>query len=220
MNRTSSAPPATLGTADVEIVEKTTPFQGYFRVDRYRLRHRLFEGGWSGVMSREVFERGHAIGVLLYDPRRDALVLIEQFRIGAYIGAAEGWFGADASPWLFEVVAGIVESGETSIDVAKREAVEEAGCEVLDLVSACRYLVSPGGTTESVEILCARVHAPEGGGIHGLSDEHENIRVHVVPVADALAWLDAGRINNAMTLIALLWFRTQYDSLRRRWSGA
>lgn len=220
MEQNPSAPAMSLGTADVEVVEKTTPFQGYFRIDRYRLRHRLFEGGWSGIMSREVFERGHAIGVLLYDPQRDVLVLIEQFRIGAYIGAAEGWLGSDASPWLFEIVAGIVEQGETAVDVAKRESIEEAGCEVLDLVPACRYLVSPGGTTETVEILCARVRAPTVGGIHGLSEEHENIRVHVVPAADAVTRLEAGRINNAMTLVAMQWFQIHRDSLRRNWSGA
>lgn len=220
MNRKFPIPVASLGPRDVEVVEKTTPFQGYFRLDRYHLRHRLFEGGWSDVMSREVFERGHAVGVLPYDPVRDAIILIEQFRIGAYIGAIEGRLGADESPWLLEIVAGIIEPGETAADVAVREAIEEAGCKVLDLAHACRYLASPGGTTESVEIMCAHVQAPAVGGIHGLAEEHEDIRVHVVPVAEAFAYLDAGRINNAMTLIAMLWFRVQHETLRQRWAGA
>jgi ADP-ribose pyrophosphatase len=79
--KTADAP----ASADhVELVEKTTPYQGYFRIERYRLRHKRFAGGWTEVMSRELFERGHATVVLPYDPLRDAVVLIEQFRVGAY----------------------------------------------------------------------------------------------------------------------------------------
>ena len=88
---------------DIEIREKIAAYQGYFRIDRYRLRHRLHAGGWSAEMTREVFERCHAAAVLPYDPIRDEVVLIEQFRVGAY---AAGW-----SPWLTEVIAGIIDPG-------------------------------------------------------------------------------------------------------------
>ena len=101
----------TLKTADVEVIEKKTPFQGFFRLDHYRLKHRLFEGGWSSEMSREIFERGHAVSLLPYDPDLDRLVLIEQFRPGAYASLSSGWFNDDASPWLIECVAGIIEKG-------------------------------------------------------------------------------------------------------------
>ena len=103
----------------VELIERTTAFEGYFRIDRYELHHQLFAGGMSDPLTREVYERGHAAAVLPYDPQRDAVVLIEQFRIGAYAAGRE--------PWLIEIVAGIVEAGETSSDVAQRELHEEAG---------------------------------------------------------------------------------------------
>src|SRR5512143_2878914 len=105
--------------SDIEIVERRIGYRGYFRLDVYRLRHRLHEGGWSDVISREVLERGHAAAALLYDPARDAVVMIEQFRVGA--------LAAGRAPWLCELVAGIIETGETPIDVARREALEEAG---------------------------------------------------------------------------------------------
>ncbi|MBI1986581.1 MAG: NUDIX domain-containing protein, partial [Rhodospirillales bacterium] len=124
----------TLKAGDVEIVEKTTPFEGHFRIDRYRLRHRLFEGGWSCEMTREIFERGHAVAVLPYDPDRDRVVLIEQFRVGAHAAFASGWFANDASPWMIESVAGIIEKGEDPEDVARREVLEETGCTVDDLL--------------------------------------------------------------------------------------
>lgn len=195
---------------DVEIVEKATAFQGYFRVDRYRLRHRLFAGGWSGVMSREVFERGHAVGVLPYDPERDTVVLIEQFRVGAY--AAAGF-----QPWLVEIVAGIIEKGEDPVEVARREAQEEAGCELRDLRHLFDYLASPGGTTHSVKLYLARVDSANANGIHGLTDEHEDIRVMAVPFAEWPTLQRAGRIVDACSLLALQWLSLHREEIRARW---
>jgi ADP-ribose pyrophosphatase len=197
--------------SDIDILEHQTVYQGYFRIDRYRLRHRKFDGGWTDPMVREVFERGHAVGVLLYDPDRDAVVLIDQFRIGA---AAAG-----RPAWLVEVVAGIIDHGETDEEVARRETLEEAGCVVTDLVRACDFLVSPGGTSESITLFCGRVASEGAGGIHGLAHEHEDIRVRVMPTDEALALLDANAIDNATTIIALAWLGRQRDSLRRRWLG-
>jgi ADP-ribose pyrophosphatase len=197
--------------ADFEIIDKSTAYQGYFRIDRYRFRHRLFAGGWSGEIKREVFERGHAVGVLAYDPERDAVILIEQFRIGAV--------AAGMPAWQSEVIAGIIDEGETSEAVARREAQEEAGCEIRDLVLICHYLVSPGGASETVQLYCGRVDSAGIGGIHGLPEEHEDIRVEVVPFAEARERLLADRFGNAPTIMALQWLILNRDELRRRWSA-
>ncbi|MSO53607.1 MAG: NUDIX domain-containing protein [Rhodospirillales bacterium] len=205
---------------DVEVLDKATPFKGHFQIDRYSLRHRLFEGGWSGAMTREVFERGHAVAALLYDPDRDRIVLIEQFRSGALAALASPLCKGRFSPWLIEIVAGIIETGETPEDVVRREAREETGCTVLDVVRALHYLPSPGGSSESVHVFAAKVDARKAGGIHGMTHEHENIRVFTVSPDEAFQLLDEGRIHNAMTLIALQWFRGTIDDLRRRWQSA
>jgi ADP-ribose pyrophosphatase len=205
-------------TKDVRVLKKTHAFRGYFGVNRYYLSHRLFQGGWSPPIKREVFERGHAVGVLLYDPSRDVVVLIEQFRIGAFAALPALRFRRRPSPWLMEIVAGIVEKGERPETVARREALEEAGCEILDLVHVRDYLVTPGGSTESVIVYCGRVRAPRHGSIHGIATEHEDIRVHVVPSARALQWLDTGVACNSMIIIALQWFRENRAKLRRRWT--
>lgn len=193
----------------VEIVECHTVFQGYFRVDRYHLRHRLFAGGMSGEITREVFERGHAAAVLPYDPVRDELLLIEQFRPGAL---AAGWH-----PWVTELVAGIIEAGESIEDVVHREAQEEAGCVIRELIPIYHYLVSPGGTSETCAMFCGRVNCDGAGGIHGLDGEHEDIRVMVVPFAEAMSWLDSDRLNNALLIIALQWIALNRDKVRARW---
>lgn len=196
-------------SADVEILEKTICFEGFFRIEKYRLRHRLFNGGWSRPLSRELFERGHAAAVLPYDPIRDAVILIEQFRVGALT--------APGGPWLLEIVAGMIESGETAQDVVKRESVEEADCIITDLLPVCDFLVSPGGTSERIALFCGRADAAKTGGIHGSPEEDEDIKVHVVSLDTAFAFLQSGRINSASAIIALQWLALNREQVRTRW---
>lgn len=209
------------GVKDVEVIDKVRAHDGYFKVDRYELRHRKHEGGTTDIMHREIFERGHAVAVILYDPDLDKLVFIEQFRPGAYAAFNSPWFDeASQSPWLLECVAGIIDAGQTPPEVAKRECREEANCEVLDLLPITHYLVSPGGSTESMFLYCARTDASNVGGIHGLDHEHEDIRVLSIGSDTALQWLDEGRFNNSMTLIAMQWFKLNLTDLRNRWASS
>ena len=194
---------------DVEITEKATPFQGYFRIDRYTLRHKKFNGAWSAPMTREIFERGHAAGVLLYDPAKDMVGLIEQFRPGAL---AAGW-----EPWLIEIVAGIIDKGQTPEQVAIREAQEEAGVTVTQMEQMYSYLVTPGGSTESMILYCAKVDSSSLSGTHGLAHEGEDIRVFALPYAQAMDWLNSGKISNSMTMLSLLWLALNRDDVRQRW---
>jgi ADP-ribose pyrophosphatase len=194
---------------DLEIREQRTVFQGHFRVDRYRLRHQLHEGGWSREITREVFERGHAAAVLPYDPVRDEIVLIEQFRVGAY--------AAGFSPWLVEIVAGIIDPGETPEQVVRREAHEEAGLTIGEVEHIAHYLSSPGGASESVTLFCGRVDTATAGGIHGHPDEGEDILVRVHPYAAVEDMLRTASVSNAVTLIALQWLALNRDGLRARW---
>jgi ADP-ribose pyrophosphatase len=197
---------------EYDIREKQTVYSGFFQIDRYRLRYRLFGGGWSDEVTREVFERGHAVAVLLYDANRDAVVFLEQFRIGAV--------AAGMAPWQTEVVAGVFDGDETPEDVARREAREEAGCEITALIPVARYLVSPGGTSEAIWLFCGRVDSRGVGGIHGLPHEHEDIRVTVVPFADAQRRLNAGEFQNAPVIIALQWLAAHRDDVQVLWGAS
>ncbi|OIO56195.1 MAG: ADP-ribose diphosphatase [Alphaproteobacteria bacterium CG_4_10_14_0_2_um_filter_63_37] len=193
----------------VEILGREVCFQGFFRMERFRLRHTLFAGGWSPVVERELFERGHAAALLPYDPVRDEVVLIEQFRIGA--------LEAPGGAWLLEIVAGIIELGETPEEVVRRETVEEAGIEVAEVEPIYDYLVSPGGTSERITLLCGRVDASRAQGIHGLPHEGEDIRVLAVPFTTAWRWLEEGRIDNATPIVALQWLALNRKRLRLKW---
>jgi len=196
---------------DVEIFETKTLWKGFFRIDRLRLRHRLFAGGWGHEVTREVFERGHAAALLPYDPVRAEVVLIEQFRAGALTAGAE--------PWLVEIVAGIIEEGETAEQVVRRETVEEAGCEVTDIVPVMDVFTTPGGSSERIAIFVGRVDAQGVGGIHGLADEGEDIRVFTESLDAALRRMANGGITNIIAVAALQWLAINRENLRRDWLG-
>ncbi|MFZ5789226.1 MAG: NUDIX domain-containing protein [Pseudomonadota bacterium] len=200
-----------MNDSDVEILEVQPAYRGYGRVDRYRLQHRLHDGSQSRPINREVYDRGHVAAVLLYDPDEDAVVLLEQFRIGAYL--------TGMNSWQIEAVAGIIDPGETAEQVAMREAQEEAGLVVADLEPICRYIVSPGAITETVRLFIGRVDSRGAGGVHGLHHEGEDIKVEAVPVARLPQMLADGTIANALTIIAVQWLLLHRESLRARWLG-
>jgi len=185
-----------------------TLFEKYFKLDEYSITHELFGGGFSPVFTREIFERGIVVAVLLYDPDRGKVVLIEQFRAGA-IEDADG-------PWLIECVAGVIDAGESEEQVALRESHEEAGCTISKLKLISRYYVSPGGTTEHCSLFCGIVDSTGIGGIHGLPHEHEDIRVMVIDSAQAFAWVREGKIKSSATIIALQWLQLNEADLRQQ----
>jgi ADP-ribose pyrophosphatase len=196
----------------VDILDKTLCYDGFFRMERYRLRHQLFRGGWSRPLVRELFERGHAAAVLPYDPILDRIILVEQFRIGA--------LEAPGGPWLLEIVAGIIEPRETPQAVVRREALEEANCTIQELFHICDYCVSPGGTSERITLFCGKVDASHAGGIYGAPEEDEDIRVLVLSYQEALAFLQAGKINSAAPIIALQWLQLNRERVRAQWGIA
>ncbi|ABU75672.1 ADP-ribose diphosphatase [Cronobacter sakazakii] len=206
----STPRPVTFTKNDVEIIAREKLYRGFFSLDLYRFRHRLFNGEMSGEVRREIFERGHAAVLLPFDPVRDEVVLIEQIRIAA--------FDTSDTPWLLELVAGMIEPGETVEEVARREAMEEAGLSVGRVKKFMSYLASPGGTSERLSLMVGEVDATTAQGIHGLADENEDIRVHVVSREQAYQWVEEGRIDNAASVIALQWLQLHYQALRNEWN--
>jgi len=196
---------------DCELMARNTCFKGFFKIDRYELRHKLFAGGWSNPIEREIFIRADATCVLPYDPMEGTVVLLEQFRAPV--------IGQNQSPWLIELVAGMNEEGEKPEDVAAREAKEEADLELLELEPIMEYLVSPGGSTEKVYLYCAKVNSLGIGGIHGLEEENEDIKVHVVKLESAIEMLSSGQINNAAAIISLQWLVLNKGRLDAKWKS-
>jgi ADP-ribose pyrophosphatase len=197
---------------DVEIVEATNAFERFLRVEVFRFRHRLFSGEWSALRRYDVLRRGQAAAIVLYDPDRESVVLVEQFRLPALL--------AGSSPWQLEAAAGLVDSGETPAAVAVRETQEETGLALIgDPVPIQRYLPSSGGSDESVFLFCGRVDSTVAAGVHGLVEEHEDIRVVVKTLTEIEAILEQGAIESGHTLIALYWLLRHRDLLRQLWAA-
>lgn len=186
-------------THDVEIQERVERYEGFFRLSTFRLRHTLYAGGWSQELTRELFHRGACVAVLPYDPVRDEILLIEQFRIGA--------LGQKEPPWLMEIVAGGIEPGETPEAVAFREAGEEAGLSLSDLHRIGSFFTSPGGTGERVTLFVGLVDGPLGAGLHGLADEGEDIRSFVLSLNEAEKAVASGAVDSIIPAYAIQWLR-------------
>lgn len=196
----------------VEVEARETALDTFLRVDRLRLRHELFDGGFSDTMTRELLLRPRAVGVLLFDPVLEKVVLVRQIRIGML---DEG-----QDPWLLELVAGMVEPGEQPQEVAARESLEEADLAPQNLVQISEYYNSPGISNERITLFCGRVDSAGAGGVFGLADEHEDIEVVVLDVEEAVSLVEAGKIHNAMTIIALQWLQLHRRELEASWTAA
>jgi ADP-ribose pyrophosphatase len=195
----------------VEIIDRELGYQGFFRLERVRLRHSLHRGGMSQVLVRETIEKGNVAAVLPYDPLTDTVVMIEQFRVGA--------IGDQRGAWLLEIVAGLMEPGEQPEEVARREAMEEAGLAVRRIESIARFFATPSKSSELTHLFCGEVDASGAGGVHGLAHEGEDIRVIPMPAEQAFALLEIGRIDSAWPMIGLMWLQTHRERLRRAWTG-
>jgi ADP-ribose pyrophosphatase len=194
-----------------EILDKDIIYQGFFRVEKYRLKHTLFAGGWSAEITRELFMRGSCVAVLLYDPHADKVVLIEQFRTGAILNPDKAW--------LVEIVAGAIEEGESAEEVAYRESLEEAGCEIQQLMVINEFYTTPGGSSEWITLFCGKVDSTQVGGIHGLDHEDEDIWVRTVDFGEAYRMLENGEIESAIPIIAIQWLALNRGKLKQQWSG-
>lgn len=200
--------PTKFQTSDVKIENKETVFHGFFKMVKYTFSHRLFAGGWSKPVEREMFERGHASALLPYDPVTDEVIIIEQIRVGAL---------EHTSPWQFEIIAGMNGDGEEPIEVVRREAKEEAGIDVTNIESICHYYPSSGGCSEILDVFIGQVDSTTASGIHGLVDENEDILVHVMSRKKAYQMMSNGSIENGASIIALLWLELHYKELQHRW---
>ncbi|MGH1538254.1 MAG: NUDIX domain-containing protein [Gammaproteobacteria bacterium] len=199
-----------------KIKQRERNYDGHFKVDQLTIEHELFSGATSKPLIREQVSRHNAVAVLPFDPERDEVVLVEQFRVGAL--NKDDLQQVD-TPWLIEVIAGLVEEGEELENVACREALEEADCKIENIMHVASFFPSPGGFSEQAHVYLAKTNTAELGGIYGLEEEGEDIRVHVVPSEQAIEMLHKGKICSAISMVAMYNFMRLREKLKQDWSG-
>lgn len=198
-------------TADVRIKHKTLLHDGFCHIERYEMQHKLFSGNWTPMYNRELMVKPSVAAALPYDPKHNKIVLIEQFRVGA--------LGNNKTPWLIEIVAGIMDSvhNENHEQLIRREMLEETSLNIEALMPICHYLVTPGCSTENIKLFCAKVDSTKAPEFCGLAAEYEDIKIHVVATQEAFAAVRSGQINNAAAIIALQWLELNLEKVKQQW---
>jgi len=193
---------------DVQVVARRRPYAGFFAIEEVDLRHRRFDGSMSGQINRTAFITGDAVTVLPYDAVRDRVLLIEQFRAAPFVRG-------DADCWFLEAIAGRVDAGETPEAAARREAVEEAGLTLGEMLFVGSYYPSPGAVAEYLYSYVALTDLPDGcAGVFGLAGEAEDIRGHLVAFDALMGLVAGGEIDNAPLLLTVLWLARERARLR------
>ena len=196
---------------DVLIDAEDTVWRGRAPLQLVTFRHRRFDGSLSPARTWELWRRGPAAAVLPYDPDADRVVLIEQFRLPA--------LAAGVPPVMVEIPAGLLDAGEDPASTVRREAVEEMGLPVDRLHRVGAFVLAPGGCDECITVFVGRVRAPAPGlvGHAGLASEGEDIRVRVLPAAEAVEAALSGAYPNSVTSLALMWLAARREWLRGQW---
>lgn len=199
---------------DVMVHKYQRLYKKHFALDEYDVSYKQFDGSMGKVLHREIFERdADAVAILPFDPETQEVVLIEQFRPGA--------LKDPVSPWLIEIVAGMIDEGETELQAAVRELKEESGIEVVpdDLHYINAVYPSPGGCSERVTLYIGKVHADHLLNKGGLDNENEDIRIFKIPAQEAFKYCDNGRICNAAALMGLMYLRIHYDEIMAKFKS-
>lgn len=197
-----------VGGGKIERQGTTQAHAGFFALEVQTLRHPRFDGGVSAPLRREVFVACDAVTVLPYDPVRDRVLLIEQFRVGPLRRG-------DPLPWQLEAIAGRIDPGETPEDCARREAMEEAGVTLGALEKVAEYYPSPGAMTEYIYSFVAICDLPDGVvGVFGKAEEAEDIKGHLLSFDALMVAVTGGEIANAPLILTALWLARERPRFR------
>ena len=181
-----------------EIINKKNIHNGFFKMNEYILKYKKYDGSWSKEVKREIFGGAMVSAVLPYDPVKREIVLIQQFRPGT--------IAKEFNNYLYEIVAGIIDSGETAEDTAKRECLEETGCKIKKITPIQGYFPAPGSSESFYHLFLGEIDTFEGERVMGLESENEDILVRSYKLSDVKEMMEKGEILNGLTLIALQWF--------------
>ena len=185
-------------TTKFKILSKKNLYDGFFKMNEVKIKYRKYDGNWSNEVTRELFGGAQVSAVLPYDPIKNEIILLQQFRAGTISKKYDNY--------LFEIVAGIIDKGETPEQAAIRECLEETGCHVKKLTPIQSYFPAPGSSESFYHLFLGEIKTFEGTRIMGIESENEDIKVESFDVDEVKEKLNNKEILNGLTLIALQWF--------------
>ena len=185
-----------------KIINKKNLYSGFFSLNKYEFTHEKHGGTWTDKVEREIFSGAHVSSLLPYDPLKKEIVLLQQFRAGV--------LSRYDDDYLYEIVAGIIDKDENPEETAKRECLEETGCEVKKILPIQSYFPAPGSSESYYHLFLGEINSFDGERIMGLESENENILVRSFKIEQVSKMLKDKKIINGLTLIALQWFFLEY----------
>lgn len=194
---------------DVEVRATKTLSSGHYALSTLELKHKCFNGDWTNWLIREQIKRDDAVCAILWDPRKDKVVMVEQFRVGVLSRQDS------PSPWLVEIVAGLIDPGETPEQAIRREAEEEAGCRIKELIPIAEFYNTPGGFSEKSTVFCGIIDLPDS--LVNNPDDDEDLKIHVFEWPQIQNLL-SNTTTSASSLVALQWLTFHHDSLKTKYA--
>lgn len=171
-----------------------------------KLRVATLSGDDGVAFDREIEDHGPAVAVLPYDPERRTALLVRLPRAPVLFMGAPCDFP--------EVPAGLRDDGEDPADCARREAEEEVGVRLGDVEEAGHVWTMCGVSTERMHLFLAPYAAEDRTGAGGgLAEEHENITVLEVPLAELRDMADRNAIADMKTLALVQTLRLRRPDL-------
>jgi ADP-ribose pyrophosphatase len=186
----------------VSIERKRYILEDFFKVEEAYLRFELFNGEMSPRVRRLKLERGNSVGVLVLNRSTEKLLLVSQFRYPTY---------PNNQGWTIELIAGMVDDGETAEESARRELQEEIGVNIETFEHIATFYPSPGGSSEQIFLYYSEVSGEQARykGTGGLQASGEDIKVVELTLDKALAMVGTGEIVDAKTILGMYWLRNR-----------
>lgn len=186
----------------VSIEQKRYIFEDVFKLEEAHLRFEKFNGEMSNVVRRISLERGESVAVIIFNLTTNKIILISQFRYPSY---------QNGHGWLIETIAGVVDSGETPEETARREVQEETGLNISTLEHISTFYPSPGGSSERIHLFYSEVSGENAKykGTGGLVSEGEDIKAEELSLEEALNKIKSGEIMDAKTIVGIYWLENR-----------
>ena len=185
-------------SSNFKVTNKKNLYDGFFKMNEISLKYKKYDGSWSNEIKRELFGGAQVSAVLPYDPIKKEIVLIQQFRPGT--------ISRNTNNYLKEIVAGIIDPGESPEIAAKRECLEETGYKIKKLTSIQGYYPAPGSSESFYHLFLGEVDSKNGKKIMGLDTENEDILVESFNINQVKKMMQSGELINGLSLIAIQWF--------------